>query len=40
MPGAERLVEFEVTAVREIAAASPLRWSEPEFHRFNPPVAG
>ncbi|MFI2317027.1 pyridoxamine 5-phosphate oxidase [Streptomyces sp. CB00072] len=40
VPGAERLVEFEVTAVREIAAASPLRWSEPEFHRFNPPVAG
>ncbi|MFJ9106613.1 pyridoxamine 5'-phosphate oxidase family protein [Streptomyces sp. NPDC102283] len=40
VPGAERLVEFEVTAVREIAAASPLRWSDPEFHRFNPPVAG
>ncbi|WP_030579281.1 pyridoxamine 5'-phosphate oxidase family protein [Streptomyces anulatus] len=39
VPGAERLVEFEVTAVREIAAASPLRWSEPDFHRFNPPVA-
>ncbi|PCG84866.1 pyridoxamine 5-phosphate oxidase [Streptomyces sp. WZ.A104] len=38
--GAERLVEFEVTAVREIAAASPLRWSEPVFHRFNPPVTG
>ncbi|MFJ6610407.1 pyridoxamine 5'-phosphate oxidase family protein [Streptomyces sp. NPDC091289] len=40
VPGAERLVEFEVTAVREVVAASPLRWSEPEFHRFNPPVAG
>ncbi|MEV6472239.1 pyridoxamine 5'-phosphate oxidase family protein [Streptomyces sp. NPDC051657] len=40
VPGAERLVEFEVTAVREITAASPLRWSEPAFHRFNPPVAG
>ncbi|MER6697168.1 pyridoxamine 5'-phosphate oxidase family protein [Streptomyces fimicarius] len=39
VPGAERLVEFEVTAVREIAAASPLRWSAPTFHRFNPPVA-
>ncbi|MFJ8249284.1 pyridoxamine 5'-phosphate oxidase family protein [Streptomyces sp. NPDC094466] len=39
IPGAERLVEFEVTAVREIAAASPLRWSDPEFHRHNPPVA-
>ncbi|WP_103531576.1 pyridoxamine 5'-phosphate oxidase family protein [Streptomyces sp. SM11] len=40
VPGAERLVEFEVAAVREVAAASPLRWSEPGFHRFNPPVAG
>ncbi|MBT2898587.1 pyridoxamine 5'-phosphate oxidase family protein [Streptomyces sp. McG3] len=40
VPGAERLVEFEVTAVREVTAASPLRWSEPAFHRFNPPVAG
>lgn len=39
VPGAERLVEFEVAAVREVAAASPLRWSEPGFHRFNPPVA-
>ncbi|MEU9672086.1 MULTISPECIES: pyridoxamine 5'-phosphate oxidase family protein [Streptomyces] len=39
VPGAERLVEFEITAVREVAAASPLRWSAPAFHRFNPPVA-
>ncbi|MFD4028652.1 pyridoxamine 5'-phosphate oxidase family protein [Streptomyces sp. NPDC058576] len=39
VPGAERLMEFEVTGVREIPAASPLRWSEPAFHRFNPPVA-
>ncbi|MEW1627700.1 pyridoxamine 5'-phosphate oxidase family protein [Streptomyces sp. NPDC089173] len=40
VPGAERLVEFEIAAVREVAAASPLRWSEPVPHRFNPPVAG
>ncbi|MEU6627664.1 pyridoxamine 5'-phosphate oxidase family protein [Streptomyces parvus] len=39
VPGAERLVEFEITAVREVAATSPLRWSAPAFHRFNPPVA-
>ncbi|MFJ4969131.1 pyridoxamine 5'-phosphate oxidase family protein [Streptomyces sp. NPDC088755] len=39
-PGAQRLVEFEITAVREIAAASPLRWSAPAFSRFNPPTAG
>ncbi|MEI7030577.1 pyridoxamine 5'-phosphate oxidase family protein [Streptomyces pratensis] len=39
-PGAERLVEFEIDAVREISAASPLRWSEPALSRFNPPAAG
>lgn len=39
VPGAERLVEFEIAAVREVAATSPLRWSEPVPHRFNPPVA-
>ncbi|MET8347795.1 pyridoxamine 5'-phosphate oxidase family protein [Streptomyces microflavus] len=38
-PGAQRLVEFEIAAVREIAAASPLRWSAPAFSRFNPPTA-
>ncbi|RVU23923.1 pyridoxamine 5'-phosphate oxidase family protein [Streptomyces antnestii] len=38
-PGAQRLVEFSVTAVREIDAASQLRWSEPRYSRFNPPVA-
>ncbi|MFE2291174.1 pyridoxamine 5'-phosphate oxidase family protein [Streptomyces sp. NPDC059452] len=39
-PGAQRLVEFEITAVREIAAASPLRWSAPLYSRFNPPTSG
>ncbi|MEU7346068.1 MULTISPECIES: pyridoxamine 5'-phosphate oxidase family protein [Streptomyces] len=38
-PGAQRLVEFEITAVREVAAASPLRWSAPAYSRFNPPPA-
>ncbi|MFD5347751.1 pyridoxamine 5'-phosphate oxidase family protein, partial [Streptomyces anulatus] len=39
-PGAQRLVEFEIAAVREVAAASPLRWSAPAYSRFNPPTAG
>ncbi|MDH6113851.1 putative pyridoxine 5'-phosphate oxidase superfamily flavin-nucleotide-binding protein [Kitasatospora sp. MAP12-15] len=39
VPGAERLVEFTVTAVVETPGASPLRWDEPEFSRFNPPAA-
>ncbi|MEU6100548.1 pyridoxamine 5'-phosphate oxidase family protein [Streptomyces flaveolus] len=38
VPGAQRLVEFTVEAVREITAASPLRWSSPAYSRFNPPV--
>lgn len=40
VPGAQRLVEFEIGGVREITAASPLRWSAPGYSRFNPPVAG
>ncbi|MFE5734574.1 pyridoxamine 5'-phosphate oxidase family protein [Streptomyces sp. NPDC056528] len=39
VPGAQRLVEFSVEAVREITAASPLRWSSPGYSRFNPAVA-
>lgn len=39
VPGAQRLVEFEISAVREIADAAPLRWSEPDYSRFNPPVS-
>ncbi|WP_340558557.1 pyridoxamine 5'-phosphate oxidase family protein [Streptomyces sp. GSL17-111] len=38
VPGAQRMVEFSVTQVREITAASPLRWSDPEYSRFNPPA--
>ncbi|MGI5404277.1 pyridoxamine 5'-phosphate oxidase family protein [Streptomyces sp. CA-135486] len=38
VPGAQRLVEFSVEAVREISAASPLRWTDPGYSRFNPPV--
>lgn len=39
IPGAQRLVEFSVEAVREIPAASPLRWTAPGYSRFNPPAA-
>ncbi|GGY85726.1 pyridoxamine 5'-phosphate oxidase family protein [Streptomyces nitrosporeus] len=39
VPGAQRLVEFSVEEVREITAASGLRWSEPAYSRFNPAVA-
>ncbi|MFD7702822.1 pyridoxamine 5'-phosphate oxidase family protein [Streptomyces caelestis] len=38
VPGAQRLVEFSVEAVREITAASPLRWTSPQYSRFNPPA--
>ncbi|MFI5801249.1 pyridoxamine 5'-phosphate oxidase family protein [Streptomyces sp. NPDC051561] len=38
IPGAQRLVEFTVEAVREISHASPLRWSAPTYSRFNPPT--
>jgi predicted pyridoxine 5'-phosphate oxidase superfamily flavin-nucleotide-binding protein len=37
VPGAERLVDFTVEHVVRIDQASPLRWSEPELSRFNPP---
>ena len=36
VPGAQRIVDFTVTDVVEIAAAGPLRWSAPEPSRFNP----
>jgi hypothetical protein len=36
--GAERQVRFRVREARRTALASPLRWSDPEFSRFNPPV--
>ncbi|MEW1613550.1 MULTISPECIES: pyridoxamine 5'-phosphate oxidase family protein [unclassified Streptomyces] len=39
VPGAQRLVEFRIEAVQETQDAVRLRWSEPDFSRFNPPVA-
>ncbi|MGF1430542.1 pyridoxamine 5'-phosphate oxidase family protein [Kitasatospora sp. LaBMicrA B282] len=38
VPGAERLVEFTVTQVVELRAAHPLRWTSPDYSRFNPPA--
>ncbi|GHH77222.1 hypothetical protein GCM10018793_24750 [Streptomyces sulfonofaciens] len=38
VPGAQRMVEYHIRAVREIAAATPLRWSAPAYSRFNPPT--
>ncbi|WP_267242607.1 pyridoxamine 5'-phosphate oxidase family protein [Streptomyces sp. PR69] len=39
VPGAERLVDFLVGEVREIAHAVPLGWTRPDYSRHNPPVA-
>jgi predicted pyridoxine 5'-phosphate oxidase superfamily flavin-nucleotide-binding protein len=39
VPGAERLVDFTVERVIRIDNASPLRWSDPQLSRFNPPAA-
>jgi predicted pyridoxine 5'-phosphate oxidase superfamily flavin-nucleotide-binding protein len=35
-PGAERLVEFEIEEVIELAGANPLRWRFLEYSPFNP----
>ncbi|GAB3152556.1 pyridoxamine 5'-phosphate oxidase family protein [Microbispora hainanensis] len=40
VPGAQRLVEFDVERVLQVGGASPLRWAFEEFSRFNPPVRG
>ncbi|MFF6906399.1 pyridoxamine 5'-phosphate oxidase family protein [Streptomyces sp. NPDC012389] len=39
VPGAQRTVEFGIEAVQETRDAVRLRWSDPDFSRFNPPVA-
>ena len=38
MKDAERLVEIEITAVREIPGANPLRWELDGYSPFNPPT--
>jgi predicted pyridoxine 5'-phosphate oxidase superfamily flavin-nucleotide-binding protein len=37
VPGALRMVEFEVETVVSIPGGSPLRWALLEYSRFNPP---
>jgi predicted pyridoxine 5'-phosphate oxidase superfamily flavin-nucleotide-binding protein len=39
VPGAQRLVDFEVERVVQIDGAVPLRWTAPEYSRFNPAQA-
>ncbi|GAA2331424.1 pyridoxamine 5'-phosphate oxidase family protein [Streptomyces kunmingensis] len=39
LPGAQRVVDFTVERAVRVDHASPLRWSAPEFSRFNPPVS-
>lgn len=36
VPGALRVVDFEVDRVVQIEGAVPLRWTPPEYSRFNP----
>jgi predicted pyridoxine 5'-phosphate oxidase superfamily flavin-nucleotide-binding protein len=38
VPKAQRIVDFEVEEVVEIADGMPLRWRFGEYHRFNPPT--
>lgn len=40
VPGAQRLVTFDVEQVLQVGGASPLRWAFEEYSRFNPPVRG
>lgn len=35
-PGAQRLVDFEVERVVQIDGAVPLRWTPPQYSKFNP----
>ncbi|MGA5414047.1 hypothetical protein [Streptomyces pseudogriseolus] len=39
LPGAQRVVDFTVERLVRVDHASPLRWSAPQFSRFNPPAS-
>ncbi|MFC7645155.1 pyridoxamine 5'-phosphate oxidase family protein [Streptosporangium lutulentum] len=39
VPGAQRLVEFELDLAVLVRGASPLRWRFEDYSRFNPPVS-
>jgi hypothetical protein len=36
VPGAQRLVDFEVERVVQIDGALPWRWTPPEYSKHNP----
>jgi predicted pyridoxine 5'-phosphate oxidase superfamily flavin-nucleotide-binding protein len=38
LPGAQRIVEFTIDHVIQTDHASPLRWTAPQYSRFNPPA--
>ncbi|GGK29144.1 hypothetical protein GCM10011583_71330 [Streptomyces camponoticapitis] len=38
LPGAQRVVDFTVERLVRVDNASPLRWTDPQFSRFNPPI--
>lgn len=38
LPGAQRVVEFTIDHVVQTEHASPLRWTAPQYSRFNPPA--
>ncbi|MEU2119860.1 pyridoxamine 5'-phosphate oxidase family protein [Streptomyces sp. NPDC016459] len=38
LPGAQRIVEFTIHHVVQTDHASPLRWTTPQYSRFNPPA--
>jgi len=40
VPGAQRLVRFELDRLVRVRGASPLRWRLAEYSRHNPPVRG
>jgi predicted pyridoxine 5'-phosphate oxidase superfamily flavin-nucleotide-binding protein len=40
IPGAQRVIDFDLELAVEIADGMPLRWRFGSYHRFNPPTGG
>lgn len=40
IPGAQRVIDFDLEQAVEIADGMPLRWRFGSYHRFNPPAGG
>ena len=38
IPGAQRVVDFDLEEAVELADGMPLRWRFGSYHRFNPPL--